>query len=268
MARMAAMYSAKWPGNLVAAHGRDVDDDQPLHQFGVGERDLHRDLAAHRVPDEAHRARFQLTDRGSDLVGHGRVGQLGGTPAHPDCRDVPQEAGPVIQSPSPDTPYLSRPDAPPEFQRLALSAAGAAGAKIHYWYVDGRHVGQTPPETPHFIPYAKETMKPSSPTTWAAAPGPPSACNSRTRPILEAGAAPDRQGQPGGSMPIKLHLVFQDRVGIVADLSRRIADRMFNIVAMEVDRVADLAHVYVDAENRQAEGASDLALALADIPGS
>ncbi len=69
-------------------------------------------------------------------------------------------------------------------------------------------------------------------------------------------------------MPIKLHLVFQDRVGIVADLSRRIADRMFNIVAMEVDRVADLAHVYVDAENRQAEGASsDLALALADIPG-
>ena len=44
-------------------------------------------------------------------------------------------------------------------------------------------------------------------------------------------------------MPIKLHLVFQDRVGIVADLSRRIADRMFNIVAMEVDRVADLAHV-------------------------
>ena len=69
-------------------------------------------------------------------------------------------------------------------------------------------------------------------------------------------------------MPIKLHLVFRDRVGIVADLSRRIADRMFNIVAMEVDRVADLAHVYVEAENRQAEAASpDLAESLADIPG-
>lgn len=52
-------------------------------------------------------------------------------------------------------------------------------------------------------------------------------------------------------MAIKLHLVFQDRVGIVADLSRRIADRMFNIVAMEVDRVDDLAHVYVEAEDRR-----------------
>lgn len=78
-------------------------------------------------------------------------------PVHPDCRDVPHEAGPIIQSPSPDTPYLSRPDAPPEFQRLALSAAGAAGAKIHYWYVDGRYVGQTPPETPHFIPLHEGT---------------------------------------------------------------------------------------------------------------
>ena len=69
-------------------------------------------------------------------------------------------------------------------------------------------------------------------------------------------------------MPIKLHLVFHDRVGIVADLSRRIADRMFNIVAMEVDRVDDLAHVYLDAENRQAESESpDLMQALADIPG-
>jgi transcriptional regulator of aroF, aroG, tyrA and aromatic amino acid transport len=69
-------------------------------------------------------------------------------------------------------------------------------------------------------------------------------------------------------MPIKLHLVFRDRVGIVADLSRRIADRMFNIVAMEVDRVDDLAHVYVDCENRQAdEVAADLAKSLDDIPG-
>ena len=67
-------------------------------------------------------------------------------------------------------------------------------------------------------------------------------------------------------MPVKLHLVFRDRVGIVADLSRRIADRMFNILAMEVDRVDDLAHVYVDCENRQAQEV-DLAQALGDIPG-
>lgn len=67
-------------------------------------------------------------------------------------------------------------------------------------------------------------------------------------------------------MSIKLHLVFQDRVGIVADLSRRIADRLFSIVAMEVDRVDDLAHVFVEAENRQAES-EDLPQALADISG-
>ncbi len=75
----------------------------------------------------------------------------------PGCPDVPEESGPVIQSPSPSTPYLARPDAPPEFQRLALSAAGAAGASVHYWYVDGRHVGRTSPETPCFIPLASGT---------------------------------------------------------------------------------------------------------------
>jgi len=69
-------------------------------------------------------------------------------------------------------------------------------------------------------------------------------------------------------MAIKLHLVFQDRVGIVADLSRRIADRKFNIVAMEVDRVDDLAHVYVEAEDRQPEALpTDLPEALGNIPG-
>jgi transcriptional regulator of aroF, aroG, tyrA and aromatic amino acid transport len=69
-------------------------------------------------------------------------------------------------------------------------------------------------------------------------------------------------------MPSKLYLVFHDRVGIVADLSRRIADRMYNIVSMEVDRVNDLAHVYVEIENREGHASpEDLMRALADIPG-
>jgi transcriptional regulator of aroF, aroG, tyrA and aromatic amino acid transport len=69
-------------------------------------------------------------------------------------------------------------------------------------------------------------------------------------------------------MSNKLHLVFHDRVGIVADLSRRIADQMFNIVAMEVDRVNDLAHVYLDAENRNKQGLPPALMhVLADIPG-
>ena len=73
-------------------------------------------------------------------------------PVDPDCPDVPQESGPVILSPSPHTPYQLRADAPQEHQRLALSAAGAAGATVHYWYVDGRHAGEVPPDTPCFIP--------------------------------------------------------------------------------------------------------------------
>ncbi len=73
-------------------------------------------------------------------------------PIDPSCLDVPEEGGPVILSPSATTPYHVRTDALPEFQRLSLSAAGAAGASAHYWYVDGRHVGRTAPETPCFIP--------------------------------------------------------------------------------------------------------------------
>lgn len=70
----------------------------------------------------------------------------------PECPDVPAEAGPVIVSPDPDTPYLTRPDAPPDFQRLGLVAAPGAGASTHFWYVDGRFAGQGPPERPCFVP--------------------------------------------------------------------------------------------------------------------
>lgn len=76
-----------------------------------------------------------------------------GLPAmDPACPDAALESGPVITSPSPNTPYLIRSDAPPDFQRLALSAAAAAGTTAHYWYVNGRHVGRTAPDEPCFIP--------------------------------------------------------------------------------------------------------------------
>jgi penicillin-binding protein 1C len=87
--------------------------------------------------------------QGASLPGLPRV--------HPGCPDVPEEAGPVIQSPSTATPYQLRPDAPAEFQRLALSAAPAAGATTHYWYVDGRYVGRAAPETPCFVPLTDGT---------------------------------------------------------------------------------------------------------------
>lgn len=73
-------------------------------------------------------------------------------PMHPGCPDVPEEAGPVILSPSALTPYATRTEAPPEFQRLALSAAPGPGASFHYWYVDGRFAGKVPLGTPCFTP--------------------------------------------------------------------------------------------------------------------
>jgi len=83
---------------------------------------------------------------------------LTGLPAvHPACPDVPGEGAPVIQSPSPDTPYVERPEAPPEFQRLSLLAAPAPGAATHYWYVDGRFAGKTAPLDPCFIPMTAGT---------------------------------------------------------------------------------------------------------------
>jgi PAS domain S-box-containing protein/TyrR family helix-turn-helix protein len=47
----------------------------------------------------------------------------------------------------------------------------------------------------------------------------------------------------------KLRLCFEDRVGIVANISSRIARYGFNIVAMEVIRPGDQAHVYLELEN-------------------
>ena len=80
---------------------------------------------------------------------------VAGLPAmHPDCADVPDEAGPTIQSPSAATPYVIRPDAPPEFQRLALLAAPGPAATLHFWYVDGRFAASSAPETPCFTPLA------------------------------------------------------------------------------------------------------------------
>ncbi len=49
--------------------GRDVDDDQRAQQLGPSQRQRHRHLAAHRVPDQGHR--FAVPGQlGGDQVGH------------------------------------------------------------------------------------------------------------------------------------------------------------------------------------------------------
>ena len=47
---------------------------------------------------------------------------------------------------------------------------------------------------------------------------------------------------------MKIRLCFKDRIGIVSDISRLIADNGLNIVLMEVVRKNDEAHVFVKAE--------------------
>ena len=48
----------------------------------------------------------------------------------------------------------------------------------------------------------------------------------------------------------KIRMCFKDRVGIVADISRLIAENGLNIVSMEVVRKLDEAHVYVELEEK------------------
>lgn len=50
-------------------------------------------------------------------------------------------------------------------------------------------------------------------------------------------------------MNLKLRLIFDDRVGIVADISALIARHGLNILSMEVVRSASEAHVYLEAED-------------------
>ena len=85
------LVAALQGGQVEAAHGVDVaeelasrlvghrghvDDDQPLDQLGVAQREHHRDLAAHRVPDQGHRVRPRRTGLGR----RGRPGRRSRTP--------------------------------------------------------------------------------------------------------------------------------------------------------------------------------------------
>lgn len=71
---------------------------------------------------------------------------------HPDCRDVPPGAGPVILSPCAATQYVLRDDLPAEYQQIALRATPADPGQRMWWYVDGRLVGMADARTPLFLP--------------------------------------------------------------------------------------------------------------------
>ena len=70
------------------------------------------------------------------------------------------------------------------------------------------------------------------------------------------------------SQIFKLNLLFRDRIGIVADISRRVADKAMNIVSMEVERKQQLADVCleVDPVNGKISG-KDLLETLSGLDG-
>ncbi len=49
---------------------------------------------------------------------------------------------------------------------------------------------------------------------------------------------------------LKLEIVFQDRLGIVADVAAILASRRLNIVSMEVQKKGDRAYVYLEVEHQ------------------
>ena len=68
-------------------------------------------------------------------------------------------------------------------------------------------------------------------------------------------------------MSQKLELVFEDRVGIIADISALIAEYGINILSMEVDQRDDKAHVYLEAvKDQEGIGRERLTAILSDIP--
>ncbi|MDJ0850511.1 MAG: penicillin-binding protein 1C [Myxococcota bacterium] len=70
------------------------------------------------------------------------------------CRSIPG-GGPRIVSPTEDTPYRLRREAPAAFQKLRLTAAAAPGTAKLYWYQDGTLVAAAAPDTRVFVPLAR-----------------------------------------------------------------------------------------------------------------
>ena len=67
---------------------------------------------------------------------------------------------------------------------------------------------------------------------------------------------------------LKLNLRFVDRIGIVADISRRLADQTINITAMEVQRTVQTTDVYLEVDPDPGDlSAADLLRILSDLDG-
>ena len=62
-------------------------------------------------------------------------------PVSQECSGIPFQQQPRIVSPMPETPYLLRPDAPAEYQKIPLIAQIGPHSKKLYWYQNGLLLG-------------------------------------------------------------------------------------------------------------------------------
>ena len=63
-------------------------------------------------------------------------------------------------------------------------------------------------------------------------------------------------------MALKTELIFQDRVGLVADVSSRVAGQGLNIYSMEVERENGRAHLFLEAEKTETFSEHDKLLGI------
>ena len=71
----------------------------------------------------------------------------------------------------------------------------------------------------------------------------------RAKLVVLASLSPGR----AMGMKMKLYLLFDDRLGIVADISTLVAAARASITSMEVERKHELAALYLELENGRPE---------------
>ena len=69
-----------------------------------------------------------------------------------DCVGIPSQERPRIVSPKLETPYLIRPDAPNEYQKIPLIAQVGPHSEKLFWYQDGFLLGAPEANEPFLVP--------------------------------------------------------------------------------------------------------------------
>ncbi|MDX1996740.1 MAG: penicillin-binding transpeptidase domain-containing protein [Thermoanaerobaculia bacterium] len=126
----------------------------PLHRRALVDRETGELLLADCLRDRPSEWRL-FTVEPAELVAFWRAAGrevVDLPPYSRACRGIPSGRPPRIVSPDRDTPYRLRPEAPLEFQKIALEAQVAPGVTRLWWYQDGRLVATGAPGEALFVP--------------------------------------------------------------------------------------------------------------------